>query len=158
MRTDASSRTSAGRGSPRRVAFDVFDDETGHALATHSVELARERGALGVLPLALNYLAIHRTFEGDLDAAEALVEEADAIADATGARTHRLRESHARRLPGRRGRGLRARRGRPARGDRPRRGWGARPSASTPARFSPTASAGTRRHSPPQRARVRGTS
>jgi DNA-binding CsgD family transcriptional regulator len=38
-----------------------------------------------VLPLALSYLAIPRSFEGALDAAEALVEESDAIADATGA-------------------------------------------------------------------------
>jgi hypothetical protein len=72
-------------GFAARVAFDVFDDETADALATRSVELARERGALGVLPLALNYLASLYSFEGDLDAAHALVEESDAIADATGA-------------------------------------------------------------------------
>jgi DNA-binding NarL/FixJ family response regulator len=68
----------------RRVAPDLFDDESWHALATRNVQIAREKGALAVLPLALNYLAQLRIFEGDLDAAAALVDEADAIADATG--------------------------------------------------------------------------
>jgi DNA-binding CsgD family transcriptional regulator len=72
-------------GFARAVALELFDDQACHAICTRSVELARERGALGVLPLALNYLAVVRSFEGDLDVAEALVEESDAIADATGA-------------------------------------------------------------------------
>ncbi len=38
-----------------------------------------------MLPLALNNLAVLRMFEGDLQAAAALVEESEAIADATGA-------------------------------------------------------------------------
>jgi DNA-binding CsgD family transcriptional regulator len=38
-----------------------------------------------VLPVALNNLAVLRTFEGDLEAARGLVEESDAIADLTGA-------------------------------------------------------------------------
>src|SRR5262249_21962854 len=37
------------------------------------------------LPLALNYLAVMRTFEGNLEAAAALLDEAEAIAGATGA-------------------------------------------------------------------------
>ena len=49
------------------------------------MQIARDAGALAVLPLALNYLATLRIFEGDLDAAAALLEEAEAIADATGA-------------------------------------------------------------------------
>jgi AAA ATPase domain len=69
----------------RVVTLDLLDDEACHALCSRSVQLARERGALGVLPLGLNYLAILRSFEGDLDAAAALLDEADAIADATGA-------------------------------------------------------------------------
>jgi DNA-binding CsgD family transcriptional regulator len=69
----------------RRVALDLFDDETWRALATRSVELTRERGALGVLPLALNFLATMHIFEGEFAVAEALLEECDAIADATGA-------------------------------------------------------------------------
>ena len=63
----------------------MLDDETWHDLVTRSVELARERGALGVLPIALSNLAFVRIFEGELDAATPLLEEADAIADATDA-------------------------------------------------------------------------
>src|SRR5262249_11994504 len=72
-------------GFARRVAPDLFDDEAWHILATRSVQLARDKGALGVLPIALNNLAALRCFEGDLEAASALLEESDAIADATGA-------------------------------------------------------------------------
>jgi len=72
-------------GFARAVALDMFEDETCHAICSRSVELARERGALGVLPVALNYLAGLHSFEGELDAAESLIEEADTIADATGA-------------------------------------------------------------------------
>ena len=63
----------------------MLDDDTWHDLVTRSVELARERGALGVLPLALSNLAFVRIFAGELDAATPLLEEADAIADATDA-------------------------------------------------------------------------
>ena len=69
----------------RRVAPDLFDDDAWHELGTRNVQIARDAGALAVLPLALNYLATMRTFEGNLEAATALLEEADVIADATGA-------------------------------------------------------------------------
>jgi DNA-binding CsgD family transcriptional regulator len=69
----------------RRVAPDLFDDDAWLALGTRNVQIARDAGALAVLPLAMNYLATLRTFEGHLDAAAALLEEAEAIADATGA-------------------------------------------------------------------------
>ena len=72
-------------GIARRIAPEMLDDETWHDLVTRSAELARERGALGVLPLALNNLAFMRIFAGELDAATPLLEEADAIADATDA-------------------------------------------------------------------------
>ena len=49
------------------------------------MQIARDAGALAVLPLALNYLSTLRIFEGDLEAAAALLDETDAIADATGA-------------------------------------------------------------------------
>ena len=68
----------------RRVAPDLFADNTWNYLASRGVELARENGALGVLPLALNNLAYLRCLEGQLDGAAALLEEADAIAVATG--------------------------------------------------------------------------
>ncbi len=83
---DSSTATDARwPGIARRVAPDLFDDDAWHDLTVRSVQLARDRGALGVLPLALNNLAVLRTFEGELEAAAALVEEADAIADVTGA-------------------------------------------------------------------------
>jgi len=50
--------------SARRVAPDLFDDDAWHALATRNVQIARDAGALAVLPLALNNLANVRTFEG----------------------------------------------------------------------------------------------
>ena len=68
----------------RRVAPDLFDDDTWHALATRNVQIAREAGALAVLPLALNLHALLRCFEGELEAAAALLDEADEIAEATG--------------------------------------------------------------------------
>jgi DNA-binding CsgD family transcriptional regulator len=68
----------------RRVAPDLFDDDTWHSIATRGVQLARESGALAVLPLGLNNLANLRCLEGDLDGATALLDEADAIAAAIG--------------------------------------------------------------------------
>jgi len=70
--------------SARRVAPELFDDDAWHALGTRNVQIARDAGALAVLSLALNYLAVMRIFEGHLEAAAALLDEADAIADATG--------------------------------------------------------------------------
>jgi DNA-binding CsgD family transcriptional regulator len=68
----------------RRVAPDLFDDDTWHALALRQLKMARDTGALAVLPLALNLLSLVRCFEGELAAAAALLDEADEIADATG--------------------------------------------------------------------------
>ena len=69
-----------------RVAADVFDDETWHLLASRYVLIAREAGALGVLPIALMHLSLIHVFEGKLDTAAALVEEIDSIIEATGSR------------------------------------------------------------------------
>jgi DNA-binding CsgD family transcriptional regulator len=68
----------------RRLTLDLFDDDAWQRFATRNVQIARDRGALAVLPLALNYLARMRCFEGELDAAATLLDEADAIAGATG--------------------------------------------------------------------------
>ena len=68
----------------RRVAPDLFADDTWHRLASRGVQLAREQGALAVLPLALNNLVMLRCLEGDLDGATALLDEADDIAISTG--------------------------------------------------------------------------
>ena len=66
-RAIARGKASAGLGSARRVAPDLFADDTWHYLGTRGVQLARENGALAVLPLALNNLAHLRCLEGDLD-------------------------------------------------------------------------------------------
>jgi DNA-binding CsgD family transcriptional regulator len=68
----------------RRVAGEMFADETWHALAGRSVEVARAAGALAVLPLAFHHVAHVRCLEGDLDGARRVIGEADAIAVATG--------------------------------------------------------------------------
>jgi DNA-binding CsgD family transcriptional regulator len=66
------------------TVFDLWDDDAFHALATRAVQLARDTGALALLPVALVYRSGVHVFGGDLAAAEALVQEADAIAAATG--------------------------------------------------------------------------
>jgi DNA-binding CsgD family transcriptional regulator len=70
-------------GFARLLAFAMFDMETLRVLVGRSVELVREQGALGLLPQGLDFMALLRTFEGDLDAAETLLQEAEAIAEAT---------------------------------------------------------------------------
>jgi DNA-binding CsgD family transcriptional regulator len=67
-----------------RVAVELFDDETWDLLATRHVQIARDSGTLSVLPATLNYLTGLRIAEGNLDAAATLLDEADAIAAATG--------------------------------------------------------------------------
>ena len=67
-----------------RIAIELFDDETWNLLATRQVQIARDTGAVSVLPVSLNYLAGMRIEEGNLDAAATLLDEADAIIAATG--------------------------------------------------------------------------
>jgi DNA-binding CsgD family transcriptional regulator len=69
---------------PWLVAGDLWDDERWHEFATRAVRLCRESGALIVLPLALTYRAAVHLHAGELTAASALTEEADAITEATG--------------------------------------------------------------------------
>jgi DNA-binding CsgD family transcriptional regulator len=66
-----------------RTAGDLFDDEMWHVLVTRQIQLARDTGALSVLPLALINLGHLRIFAGEFDAAAALIDEADAITAAT---------------------------------------------------------------------------
>ncbi|MEU7854338.1 AAA family ATPase [Nonomuraea sp. NPDC049141] len=65
------------------VAADMWDDETWHELTTHAVRTAREAGALNFLPLALTYRASVHVHAGEFDVASALIEESDAITEAT---------------------------------------------------------------------------
>ena len=63
---------------------DLWEDETWHELATRQLRLARDAGALTVLPLAATYRAGVHVHAGEFAAAAALIEEADAITQATG--------------------------------------------------------------------------
>ncbi|MGH3276714.1 MAG: helix-turn-helix transcriptional regulator, partial [Streptosporangiaceae bacterium] len=68
-----------------RIAPDLWDDETWNELAARQVQLARDAGALNILPIALTYRAGVRVHAGEFAAAAALIEEATAITRATGA-------------------------------------------------------------------------
>ena len=67
-----------------RLAQDLWDDELWHVLATRGVRLARDTGALNLLPNALNYLAALNVHSGAFATAAALIDEVDAITQATG--------------------------------------------------------------------------
>jgi DNA-binding CsgD family transcriptional regulator len=67
-----------------RLAQDLWDDELWYVFATGGVRMARETGALGVLPIACTYLASLHVHAGAFDAASSLIEEADAVTHATG--------------------------------------------------------------------------
>src|SRR5262249_28205316 len=55
-----------------------------HDLATRGVRVARETGALSLLPVMANYLAALNVHRGDFGSAAALAGEVDAITEATG--------------------------------------------------------------------------
>jgi DNA-binding CsgD family transcriptional regulator len=67
-----------------RLAQDLWDDELWHVLATRGVRLARETGALSLLPNALNYLAALNVHSGRFTTAATLTDEVDSITQATG--------------------------------------------------------------------------
>jgi DNA-binding CsgD family transcriptional regulator len=67
-----------------RAAAELWDDEATHALASRHVQLARHAGELMQLAIALNYLAALQVHAGDFSGASALIDEAGAIAQATG--------------------------------------------------------------------------
>jgi DNA-binding CsgD family transcriptional regulator len=64
----------------------LWDDESWDVLSARQVQLARDAGALSVLPVALPSRVVVNVFAGELAAAAALAEEAEAITEATGAR------------------------------------------------------------------------
>jgi DNA-binding CsgD family transcriptional regulator len=66
------------------IAAELWDDEAWHTLASRQVELAREAGALAMLPMALSHLAGVRMQAGDFRAAAAANDEADSITNVTG--------------------------------------------------------------------------
>ena len=67
-----------------RLAQDLWDDELWQELATRGVRVARDTGALTLLPNMANYLAAFDVHSGDFAAAAALIDEVDAITLATG--------------------------------------------------------------------------
>lgn len=67
-----------------QLAMDLWNDVACANIADGLGVVARERGALTVLPFALNYSAAHQLFAGRFDVAEQLVAEADRITSATG--------------------------------------------------------------------------
>jgi DNA-binding CsgD family transcriptional regulator len=66
-----------------RLAQDLWDDELWYVLATRGVRGARQTGMLSVLPNAVTYRAALHVHAGAFDAASSLIEEADAITQAT---------------------------------------------------------------------------
>ena len=68
------------------AAHDVWDDESWEMLCTRHIQLAREVGALAVLPLALSARVGLHLFGGELDQAASLVDEVVAVGEATGNR------------------------------------------------------------------------
>jgi DNA-binding CsgD family transcriptional regulator len=67
-----------------RTAPDLWDDEVWHELGTRAVRLAREAGALSLLPIADTIVATVHMHAGDFVSAAALLEEAEAITQAIG--------------------------------------------------------------------------
>ncbi len=66
------------------AAHDLWDDEAWEALCDRHVTLARNAGALAILPIALSARIGLHLFAGDLATAASLIEEADAVTEATG--------------------------------------------------------------------------
>jgi DNA-binding CsgD family transcriptional regulator len=66
-----------------RLAQDMWDDELWYVLATRGLHVARETGALSLLPIAATYRASLHVHAGEFEAASGLIEEADAVTQAT---------------------------------------------------------------------------
>ncbi len=66
-----------------RMANDVWDDDSWHALSARLIELAREAGALTVLPVALLQGMTIQLLADEFAAAASMAQEAGAVARAT---------------------------------------------------------------------------
>ncbi|MEW2383811.1 AAA family ATPase [Micromonospora sp. NPDC047707] len=69
---------------PEPLVPELWDDDAWHEMANAAVRIARETGALSVLPMALTYKAGYHVFAGEFGTASALIDEATAISAATG--------------------------------------------------------------------------
>jgi DNA-binding CsgD family transcriptional regulator len=67
-----------------RVAHDLWDDESWHVLCARHVSVARQTGALALLPIALRSRIFVHAMAGELDEGAALTEEVKGVTDATG--------------------------------------------------------------------------
>ncbi len=67
-----------------RLAQDLWDDELWHELATRGVRVARDTGALTLLPGMANFLAALNVHSGSVNKAAELIDEVGAITRATG--------------------------------------------------------------------------
>jgi DNA-binding CsgD family transcriptional regulator len=67
-----------------RLTQDLWDDELWSVLASRAVRAARETGALSLLANAATYRACLHVHAGAFDAASSLIDEVDAITQATG--------------------------------------------------------------------------
>ena len=76
---DFDERSLATMRIPARIAAELLDDETWDVLATRQVQICREHGLYESLQALLGYLGTLRIHCGDLEAAEALLVESDAI-------------------------------------------------------------------------------
>jgi DNA-binding CsgD family transcriptional regulator len=74
----------AGGRAGTMIALELWDFDSGQALAARQVQVARDMGALVQLQLALNFLARVHILAGELNAAERLIDEDRLIAEATG--------------------------------------------------------------------------
>jgi DNA-binding CsgD family transcriptional regulator len=68
------------------VAGAVLWDEEGYSPVERLVQLARNAGALGQLPIQLDVQALGALWRGELAVAASLIAEAEAVGEATGAR------------------------------------------------------------------------
>jgi DNA-binding CsgD family transcriptional regulator len=66
-----------------KMAHDVWDDESWHVLSARLIELARDTGALSVLPTGLSLRFGIELFAGEFAVAEALAEETEAVSELT---------------------------------------------------------------------------
>ncbi|WP_433570319.1 helix-turn-helix transcriptional regulator [Streptomyces sp. CA-251247] len=68
---------------PEPFAPELWDDGAWCEMADSSVEIARDAGALSVLPMALNYQACFHVHAGEFGLAESEIDEAKTISEAT---------------------------------------------------------------------------
>jgi DNA-binding CsgD family transcriptional regulator/tetratricopeptide (TPR) repeat protein len=70
-----------------QAACALWDDDTWRSMRIRQVQLARDSGALGQLPIALGALGTAAAWSGDFATAAALAAEADEVGETTGVRS-----------------------------------------------------------------------